>query len=179
MEDSNRRFLDTAFLQLSFAIKLWNFIGLYGIDKSKFDRDLTIIESGERIQFPENEFNTDTDILIASENNITVCFGAAVITLWEAIKDKGRFSPSRLPSLLSTLEQKTAGLIYMIRCCFAHSAAVPSWHIKSDKYKILYTVGTKSIDLRTVNDTKFEYETVKGYNTLLELRDFSLNHGML
>ena len=179
MEDLNREFLDTAFLQLSFAIKLWNFIEVYGIDKSRFDSALTIKESGERIQFPENEFNTDNDILTASVNNISICFGSAVITLWEAIKDRGRFSPSHLPNPLSTLEQKTAGLIYMIRCCFAHSAAVPRWHITSDKYKILYTLGAKSIDLRTVNNTKFEYETIRGYNTLIELRDFALNHGML
>lgn len=179
MIESNKKYLSTAFLQLSFAIKLWNYIGLYGINKEKFDGSLTIKESGERIQFPENEFNSINDILIASENNISICFGGAVITLWEAIKDKGRFSPRRLPNPLLTLEQKTAGLIYMIRCCFAHSAAIPKWHISSNKYKIIYLVGTKTIDLRSVNGNKFEYHTIKGYNTLLELRDIALNYNML
>jgi len=179
MEESNKKYLSTAFLQLSFAIKLWNYIDLYGINKENFDGSLTIKESGERIEFPENEFNSNDDILIASENNISICFGAAVITLWEAIKDKGRFSPSQLPNPLLTLEQKTAGLIYMIRCCFAHGAPIPKWYITNDKYKIVYHIGTKSIDLRHVNGNKFEYETIKGYNTLLELRDIAINHNML
>ena len=162
MEESNKDYIETAFLQLSFAVKLWYYLELYPIDKNKFDGSLTVKENRESIHFPKNEFNTYNDILLASENNVSICFGAAVITLWEAIKDKGEYSPTKLPNPLATTEQKIAGLIYMIRCCFAHSPAIPRWHITSEKYKIIYSVGSKSIDLRSVNDTRFYYESIGG-----------------
>jgi len=79
MEKSNKDYIKTAFLQLSFSVKLWNYLKLYPIDKNKFDGPLKVMENRNSIHFSINEFNTYNDIIFASENNITICLGAAAI----------------------------------------------------------------------------------------------------
>ena len=126
--------IETAFLQLSFAIKLWHFLDKHPIDKESFDIDLTIEDSGNRICLSHNEFCTYKDIQLAAENNISICFGVAAITLWEAIREHSGLTSGKLNPKNSENEN-LAAFSYMLRCCFAHGTARPAWSIKDNKYK--------------------------------------------
>ncbi|MEE9215584.1 MAG: hypothetical protein V3U54_12590 [Thermodesulfobacteriota bacterium] len=158
--------IETAFLQLSFAIKLWNYLDVHKIDKSEFDIDLTIKDESNCVCLLGNEFERYEDIQLASENNISICFGAAAITLWEAISEKtGLTNKTMNPD--NSKEENIAALSYMIRCCFAHGTAVPVWSIKNIKYKTIYTIGSKPIDLRYIAENQpFDYSSIGGYESL-------------
>lgn len=177
--NSHKDYINSAFLQLSFAIKLWRFLDNHPIEKDQFDIDVTIEDSKNSVCLPQNEFNSYSDIILASENNISICFGIASITLWEAINEKGEYSTNRLPNPLKTENQKIAGLIYMIRCCFAHGTALPKWKINNKKYEIIYYIDSTSVDLRSVNKTEFYYESIGGYETLWRLRDIAISNKIL
>lgn len=66
--------IGTAFLQLSFAIKLWTFLKEHPIDKDKFDIDLTIQSPGNCVVLPGGEFHTYQDLQLASEHKHHHCF---------------------------------------------------------------------------------------------------------
>lgn len=169
--------LDTAFLQLSFAIKLWHYLDSHPLDKDLFDIALTIEDQGSRICLPHEEFKTLREIQLAVENNISISFGAAAITLWEAISEKTGYTNSTInPS--RTTEEMLAGLIYMIRCCFAHGTVAPRWKIH-DKYKIIYKIGNKAVNLISVDEQVFDYAAIGGYETLWLLRAEATSKGML
>jgi hypothetical protein len=171
--------LETAFLQLSFAIKLLHFLGEKPIDRGAIDIDLTIEDPGSRICLSGGEFPTYEALLCAAENNISIAFGAATITLWEVIrKHSGLKSRNLVPSADS--RQNLAGLSYMLRCCFAHGAAVPVWSFRDPKYKIKYQVGNKTIDLSGVAEGQvFTYDSIGGYETLWFLRAEARASGLL
>jgi hypothetical protein len=82
MNTPHHQHIDTAFLQLSFAIKLWHFLDKHPIDKEIFDIALTIEEPRNRVCLSQNEFHTYLDLQLAAENNISISFGTAAITLW-------------------------------------------------------------------------------------------------
>ncbi len=179
MTYSNYDHINTAFLQLSFAIKLWRFLDAHPLSRRDFDIDLTITDPGNCVSLPANEFATYQDIQIAGENNFSICFGAASITLWEAIREKNSYSPGSLqPS--KNQDHRLAALSYMIRCCFAHGPATPVWSITNNKYKIKYRVGNKIIDLSSITDKQpFDYLSIGGYETLWMLRDEAKAKGLL
>lgn len=169
--------LETAFMQLSFAIKLWHYLDSHPFDKDAFDIPLTIEDQSNRVCLPHNEFSTLEEIQVAAENNISICFGAAAITLWEAISEKNGITSTTInPS--NTTKEMLAGLIYMIRCCFAHGTVVPRWKI-GNKYKIIYKVGNKRVDLQNVDGKPFDYEVIGGYEALWLLRAEATSKGML
>ncbi|MEO7863412.1 MAG: hypothetical protein ABIU05_23845 [Nitrospirales bacterium] len=162
--------IGTAFLQLSFAIKLRTFLKEHPIDKDKFDIDLTIQSPGNCVVLPGGEFHTYQDLQLASEHNITIAFGAAAITLWEAIREHSSISTKTLNPQAGQGESMAA-LCYMLRCCFAHGTAAPVWVIHDKKYKITYRIGNKTIDLSAINDGQpFDYESIGGYETLWWLK---------
>jgi len=163
--------IETAFHQLSFAIKLWNYTDLGNIKKDEFDINLTIQDNNNCVVLHENEFDTYNDLIIASENNISICFGAASLTLWEAIHEKMNCKPKQLNPETDE-EQNLASLSYMIRCCFAHGTAAPIWSIYDNKYRTKYKVGRKVIDLSAVsNGQAFDYSCIGGYETLWLLKN--------
>lgn len=171
--------IDTAFLQLSFAIKLWHFLDEHPIEKENFDIALTIEDPGNRVCLAHNEFKTYQDLQLAAENNISICFGAAAITLWEAIREHSGWSSGRLNPNNSRSEN-LAALSYMIRCCFAHGTACPVWSIKGSKYKTVYCVGNKTIDLSNIADKQpFEFPSIGGYETLWHLKAEARDNGLL
>lgn len=164
--------IDTAFLQLSFAIKLWHFLDDDEclISKDAFDIALTIEDLENRVCLPHNEFSTYQDIRLAASNNISICFGAVAITLWEAIRERTGFTNKKL-NPLNSYEEQLAALSYMIRCCFAHGTASPIWVIRDKKYKMTYQVGNKTVDLSSIRDGQpFDYASIGGYETLWLLR---------
>lgn len=171
MNSYHLQHIETAFHQLSFAIKLWNYTDLEKIDKEAFDIDLTIQEVNNCVVLLGNEFKTYTDLIIASENNISICFGAASLTLWEAIREKTNYEPKSLDPQADK-KQNLASLSYMIRCCFAHGTAAPVWSIYNQKYKTQYNIGNKTVDLSQVtNGQAFDYSSIGGYETLWILKN--------
>ena len=178
-QKSHLNYIETAFLQLSFSIKLWNYINTNQIDKNSFDIDLTISDNYNCIVLPDNQFLTYSDLILASENNISICFGVAAITLWEAIRDKNGLIAKNL-NPIADKEQNLASLSYMIRCCFAHGTALPIWSIYNEKYKVKYTIGKKIIDLSTITEKQlFSYSDIGGYETLWVLKHEAKMKGML
>lgn len=164
-------FLEDAFLQLSFAIKLWDFLQRYPdrIPLEEFDIELFVgndVRRRDLIHLKSNQFNTYDDLVLASQNNVLICVGAAAITLHESLQDA-----YKKPTKLNTDEEKLAGLIYMIRCCYAHNMAEPKWEIRNQIYKTIYTAGNKQIDLRNVHGQSFTLESVGGYETLWFIKD--------
>ena len=170
MNQGNLDLVDTAFLQLSFALKLWHFLDEHPIDRDAFDIALTVEDEGARICLPHNQFESYDAIRVASEHNISLCFGAAANTLWEAMREKsGRESGDLNPDV--DRASNIASLTYMIRCCFAHGPAAPVWQVRSEKYKTQYHVGNKVIDLSDVAEgTPFDYGSIGGYETLWFLK---------
>ena len=130
--------IDTAFLQLSFAIKLWHFLEENPLDLEKFDIPLTIEDEGSRVALPHNEFTADA-LQVATSNVVSICFGTAAITLWEAIRERTGMRPKTL-NPKNSAEENLASLSYMIRCCFAHGPAFPVWSIRNDKYRTAFQV---------------------------------------
>ena len=179
MSDTYADHIDTAFLQLSFAIKLWHYLDVHAIEKNEFDIPLTIEDPGNRVCLRENEFNTYEDLQLAAENNISICFGAAAITLWEGIREHSGLSSGKL-SPQNSPKENLAALSYMIRCCFAHGTASPVWSIRDAKYKTVYWVGNKTIDLARIADKQpFDYSSVGGYETLWLLKAEAVAIGLL
>lgn len=169
--------LETAFLQLSFAIKLWHYFDTNRFDKEAFDISLTVEDNIGRVCLPDNEFATFDDLLLATENNISICFGAAAVTLWEALKERNNYTTSALDPN-SSPAQMLASLSYMLRCCFAHGTAEPKW-TTTPKYRVVYSVGNRRIDLRSVDGLPFDYSTIYGFETLWLLRAEAKSRGML
>lgn len=169
--------LETAFLQLSFALKLWNYFGTNKFDKEEFDISLTVKYKGGLVCLRHNEFPTFNNLLVATENNISICFGAAANTLWEALKERNCYTTSTIDPSHSP-EERLASLSYMLRCCFAHGAAAPRWQM-TKKYRVIYKVGNKCIDLRSVNGLPFEYADICGCETLWGLKAEAESLGML
>lgn len=169
--------LETGFLQLSFAIKLWHYLDEHPINKELFDIDLTIEDLPRRVCLPGNEFHSYDDMKLASENNISICFGAAATTLWEALNETLQYSEKK-PNPMTTQKEMSAGLCYMIRCCFAHGTAVPRWKITS-KYRTVYALGEKTIDLTSLDGKPFDYTDIGGCETLWLLKAEALCLGML
>lgn len=175
----NLALVDTAFLQLSFAIKLWHFLDVHPIDKDAFDIDLTLEEEGVRICLPQNEFASYDAVRVASEHNISICFGVAANTLWEAMREKGDLRTGDLRPDADRADS-LASLTYMIRCCFAHGPAAPVWRIERNKYKTRYRVGNKEINLSGMEDgTPFEYASIGGHETLWLLKSEAFAEGLI
>lgn len=175
--------IDTAFLQLSFAFKIERFLADSVTDKEafkeNFDIPLTVEDGESRIVFPHNEFSNYQTLQIAAQNNISICFGVAAITLWEAIREHTGFSNEKL-SPEKCARENLASLSYMIRCCFAHGTARPVWSIHRNKYKTKYYVGNKTIDLSLIaKGQTFAYTLIGGYETLWFLRDEARARGLL
>ena len=171
--------IEKAYLQLSFAIKLYHFLDEHPIDKESFDTDLTIEDSESRICLSHNEFRTYQDIQLAAENNISICFGAAAITLWEAIREYSGLTSGKL-NPKNNVNENLAAFSYMLRCCFAHGTARPVWSIKNSKYKTSYRIGKKTIDLSKITDQEpFDYSSIGGYETLWQLKAEARAKGLL
>ena len=179
MVHGNINLVDTAFLQLSFALKLWNFLDVHPIDKDDFDIALTVEDGAARICLPHNEFATYDAVRVASEHNVSICFGVAANTLWEAMREKGDLRTGDLDPEADRAGN-LASLTYMIRCCFAHGPAAPVWRIARNKYRTRYRVRNKEIDLSDIGDgTPFEYACIGGHETLWLLKDEALAEGLI
>jgi hypothetical protein len=168
--------LDTAFLQLSFAMQLLHHIAHDRIPRALFNSDLTVIGSNG-VPFVTRKFQTDNDVTLAAENNVSISFGTVAITLWEAIREHSGLDNSTITPAASPREM-LAGLAYAIRCCFAHGTVEPRWRL-TPKYRIEYQLGSLGIDLRAVDGQPFEYHQVGGFDVLITLRAHATSAGLL
>jgi hypothetical protein len=161
--------LETAFLQLSFAMKIWHFVRSGGLQRESFDIALTAVDdAGVPYVTLEGEFQSDDDLILASENNVSICFAAAAITLWEAIREHSGLECKTLsPSAYE--RDSIAGLAFAIRCCFAHGTAAPRWKL-TPKYRLRFELPGLSVDLTSADGQPFDYSYLGGPDGLRVLR---------
>jgi hypothetical protein len=160
------KYLPTAFGQLAFAWKLYNY-GLEGrIDPDELDADVTW-QDGDVVFVVPKAFETAADLEIALKNNLTIAFGAAAITLNRAREEIGVDVPD---PIVSEADQCVA-LIYQIRNAFAHDIAEPRWQVYH-RYRRSYNFGGMHFDLSDRDGQPFEYEHLGGPDRFYAIKDF-------
>lgn len=170
--------LDTAFLQLSFALKLWHYLDENPVSLEKFDLDLRLEDEGlPQFRLPHAEFHTQDDLLHAAANQTWIAFGATAITLWEAMREHGQLKSKQLDPARSEREM-LASLAFAIRCCFAHGTVAPVWKLDA-KYRRTYTVGGRIIDLTAAEGTPLQATHIGGYGILRAIWDRARAIGLL
>ncbi|WP_066827638.1 hypothetical protein [Sphingomonas mali] len=160
------KYLPTAFGQLAFAWKLYNY-GLNGkIDADELDEDVAW-QDGDIVFVVPRALGSAGDLLIALQNNLTIAFGAAAITLNRVREEIG----IPLPDPIALEDEQCVGFIYQIRNAFAHDIAEPVWRI-NPRYRRLYEFGGMQFDLSHLDGIPFSYEHLGGPNKFFEIKDF-------
>ncbi|MFZ1743513.1 MAG: hypothetical protein WAT93_11685 [Pontixanthobacter sp.] len=160
------KYLNTAFGQLAFAWKLYHY-GLEGkIKPGELDADVTFHESDMFFVVPK-ALGSDSDLIIALQNNLTIAFGAAAITLNRVREEQGIV----LPNPISSDEDQCVALIYQVRNAFAHDIAEPRWQV-FERYRRVYEFAGRSFDLRQLNNEAFEYRHLGGPDGFYLIKDF-------
>lgn len=161
-------YLDTAFGQLAFSWKLYNY-GLEGkIDLTDLDKPITFQEGRMVFVLPEKVLDSEDDLILALQNNLGIAFGAAAITLNRCREEAG----VPLENPIRTEIGHFSGLAYQIRNAFAHDISEPRWNITQQRYARLYEFGDVMVDLTNVGTKHFEYEDIGGPDVLFHMRDY-------
>lgn len=162
------KYIDTAFGQLAFAWKLYNY-GLEGkIDLADLDKPITFQEGHMVLVLPDKVLDSESDLLIALENNLRIAFGAAAITLNRCREEAG----VALADPIQTEIDQFSSLAYQIRNAFAHDISEPRWNITTPRYARVYEFGGIRVDLTNVGNKHFEYTDIGGPDVLFHMRDF-------
>lgn len=162
------KYLETAFGQLAFAWKLYNY-GLEGkIDLAALDKPLRFEEGRMILSLPDRVLDSENDLILALENNLGIAFGAAAITLNRCREEAGL----ALADPITTDIDQFSALAYQIRNAFAHDIAEPRWSIKAERYARVYEFGSIRVDLTTIGDKPFEYTDIGGPDVLFRLQEF-------
>ncbi len=160
------KYLPTAFGQLAFAWKLYNY-GLNGsIDPVELDAEVTFQEDGIIFVVPK-ALEQPEDLRIALENNLTIAFGAAAITLNRVREEIGL----KLPDPIESENDHCVALIYQIRNAFAHDIAEPKWEIR-ERYRRAYEFGGMQFDLSALHGEEFRYEHIGGPDKFYAIKDY-------
>jgi hypothetical protein len=80
------RYIDTAFHQLAFAWKLYNYVLGGKIDRNALDKPVTFAEGNMILVLPNKILD---DLILACSNLLTISFGAAAITLNRCREERG------------------------------------------------------------------------------------------
>lgn len=147
------KFLGTAFQQLEFAWKLYNYALEGKLNREELDIPITFKEGRSIYVLQDQIFDSDDDLIIAIQNNLTMAFGAAAITLNRTREEHG----IPLPNPIITEQDQCISLIYQIRNAFAHDIAEPRWNITNARYARVYEFDNLQIDLTHVGNKAFEY----------------------
>lgn len=159
-------YLPTAFGQLAFAWKLYNY-GLEGkINANDLDAEVTWKEDDMIFVVPK-ALGSEEDLIIALQNNLTIAFGAAAITLNRAREELG----IGLPDPINSESEQCIALIYQIRNAFAHDIAEPQWKING-RYRRMYEFAGMRIDLSNCDGETFKYRQINGPNTFFRIKDY-------
>lgn len=162
------KFLETAFGQLAFAWKLYNY-GLDGkIRREDLDIPLAFKEDGMMLVLPDRLLDSDDDLRVALESNLGIAFGAAVITLNRSREEKGL----TLPDPIATDADQFVALTYQIRNAFAHDISEPRWNITQARYRRVYAFDGINVDLTDKQAQNFYYQDIGGPETLFKLHQF-------
>jgi hypothetical protein len=167
-------YLDTAFRQLELSIKLMHAAEIGSLKREEVDLPLTIDEGKSILVLNNQTIKTDDDFINALQNNVTITFGAAAITLNRCREEVG----IRLPNPINTEIDQWVCLIYQIRNAFAHDIAEPKWDFK-ERYTRAYKIGNLHVDLSALNKSHFDYHQIGGAETLFLLRDYGVHNGIL
>jgi hypothetical protein len=165
--------VDIAFRQLEFSIKLLSHIELGKLNPDEFDTDHVTLLNGGGLQFPKGPFSTQRSLEQAAAIGVLTAFAATVISLDFAFETAG-IAPSIEPND-DTIKLRT--LIYMLRNCFAHQIAAPTWMVRQHYQKNLSVrVGNETIalDLAALNGQPFNPAQIGGYLAWYRIRDASL-----
>ena len=160
-------YLDSAFAQLELAIKLMHAAEQGRVKREEIDLPLTIAEGNSILVLADHTLHTDDDFINAMQNNVSVAFGAAAITLNRCREEIGL----RLPNPIATEVEQWIALVYQVRNAFAHDIAEPKWEIKP-RYARPYKVGAVKADLSKLNGQHFDYYQLGGPEALFLLRDY-------
>lgn len=161
-------YLDTAFAQLAFAWKLYNY-GLEGkINLAELDKSITFHEGPMVFVLPEKVLDSESDLILALENNLGIAFGAAAITLNRCREE----ASVALANPIQTDVDQFAALAYQIRNAFAHDISEPRWNIAQLRYARSYEFGPVRVDLSNVGSKHFEYADIGGPDVLFRMKDF-------
>ena len=160
-------YLDSAFAQLELAIKLMHAAEQGRIKREEIDQPLTIAEGKSVLVLADHTLHTDADFINAMQNNVSVAFGAAAITLNRCREEFGL----PLPNPIDTELEQWIALVYQIRNSFAHDIAEPKWEIKA-RYARPYYVGAVKADLSNLHGQHFDYYQLGGPEALFLLRDY-------
>jgi hypothetical protein len=166
------RYLETAFVQLGFAIKLMQAAEDGLLDLASIDRPLTIADGPSVLVLPDRVLDSYDDLVLACQNNVTIAYGAAAITLNRCREEGGRMLPT---TIVDECDQWIA-LVYQIRNAFAHDIAEPRWEITKERYARQYEVGYVKADLQHLNGVPFDYLHVGGPEGLFRLKSFGDDH---
>ena len=162
------KYLPTAFAQLQFAWKLYNYALDGNIDLDKLDTPVVFQEDGMALVLPDRILNSNDDMIIALENMLGVAFGAAVITLNRSREEAGIAFPR---AIVSEIDQFVA-LTYQIRNAFAHDISEPRWEIRNPIFLRQYNFGPVSVDLTSLNGQRFDYRHIGGPEVLFWMKEY-------
>ena len=166
------RYIDSAISQLAFAIKLMDAAEDGLLDLETIDRPLTISDGPAIWVLPDRVLQSPDDLILACQNNVSIAYGAAAITLNKCREEAGVSLPV---DIVSECDQWVA-LVYQIRNAFAHDIAEPRWQISKVRYAREYRVGPVSADLRALEGTHFDYSHVAGPEGLYRLKCYGDEH---
>ncbi|MDZ4381358.1 MAG: hypothetical protein U0942_08465 [Parvibaculum sp.] len=151
------QYLPTAFANIEFAWKLLVYGEAGEIDLDKLDVEIVFQDHNGRPFFvpPARIFSAPEDLILALQNNLTIAFGAAAITLHRSIEEAGHRVPRG--AFVSEDEQCIA-LVYQVRNAFAHDIAEPKWEIRNPVFAREYVIAGKTFDLQKLDGREFRYE---------------------
>ncbi|MGF6721293.1 hypothetical protein P3T43_000634 [Paraburkholderia sp. GAS41] len=180
-------FLDPAFTQLAFAAKLLEYVEQGKLNLDELDQPLTIEGPGIWV-LPDRIFNSVGELHRACENQLSVAFGAAAITLNRCREEyeerTGVPLLARNGAPPESEDEHFAELAYQIRNAFAHDISEPRWEIRNPARRRQYLVdritdhagnvirASITVDLTNLNGQRFDYAHIGGIETLHHLREF-------
>jgi hypothetical protein len=162
------KYLETAFKQLEFSIKLMVSAESGALKVEEIDTPIRIDEGPGVLVLPDRVLSSQDDFVNACQNNVTIAFGAAAITLNRCREEAG----ARLPDPITTEVEEWIGLVYQIRNAFAHDISEPRWNITKARFARNYVVERIRADLTSLNGVPFEYVQIGGLEALFALKDY-------
>lgn len=169
------RYLDTAFAQLAFSIKIMQAAEDGVLDLATIDIPLSIREGSGMLVLPDRIFESNDDAILACQNMVSVSFGAAAITLNRSREERGIVIPD---PIASELDQWVA-LVYQIRNAFAHDISEPTWEIRSGRYRRRYEIDGVVADLSELSGRRFDYDHIGGAESLFALKRYAVERILL
>lgn len=163
------RYLPTAFAQLQFAWKLYNYALDGRLNIEDLDTPVTFQEAGMMLVLPDRIFESNDDLILACENMLGVAFGAAAITLNRGREEAG----IPFPKKIETEKDQFVVLAYQIRNAFAHDIAEPKWEIRNPAFLRKYEFGPVSVDLTGLHGQPFSYKDIGGPEVLFWMKDYA------